>query len=280
MATKPGKKISVFADKLRGMQDTVNAAMADYKPGGVRVPEGIYTAKESAELREAKTSGNLMVARQFTVNDGEFKGLNIWDNLVIQNNPTGIQITRRWVEQHGFVWPEEDFAQIEPIVNEINEIGATVKLRLKFTPSQDPDRPYSNVDVLEVLDGVATQEEAPAADPDGAGEEVQPSDDDLIAFCASQGVEGVEDGMERADILTKMSEYTYKAGELTDDEVDMLKALGLEGYIEAEAPPPPPPPAKATPKATPKAAAKPAAAPARTARTTATHFGKGGKAKR
>ena len=272
MAKQTGKKISVFADKLRGMQDTVAQAMADYKPGGVRVPEGIYTAKESAELKEAKKTGNLMIARQFTVNDGEFKGLNIWDNLVIQNNPTGIQIARRWVEQHGFAFPEEDFAEIETIINEINDLGTTVKVKLKFSPSQDPDRPYSNVDVLEVLDGGAGGEAGEA------GEAVQPSDDDLIAFCASQGVEGAEDGTPRDEILEAMAGYNYDRATLTAEEVEMLEAVGLGDKIQAEAEPEPKPPKPAA--RLPQAAqARPAPAKA-PAKAPATHFGKAGKARR
>lgn len=279
MAKQTGKKISVFADKLRGMQDTVAQAMADYKPGGVRVPEGIYTAKESAELKEAKKTGNLMIARQFTVNDGEFKGLNIWDNLVIQNNPTGIQIARRWVEKHGFAFPEEDFAEIETIINEINDLGATVKVKLKFSPSQDPDRPYSNLDVLEVLDD--PRDAGDPARPDNAlmtdaGDALQPSDDDLIAFCASQGVEGAEDGTPRDEILEAMAGYNYDRATLTAEEVEMLEAVGLGDKIQAEAEPEPPKPAARLPQA---AQARTATAKA-TARTTATHFGKAGKARR
>lgn len=267
------KKISVFGDKLRGMQDTVNQAMADYKPGGVRVPDGIYTGRESAEMREAKSSGNLMISRQFTIVDGEFKGLNVWDNLVFQGNPIGIQIARRWMEQHGYAWPEEDLAEVETIVNEINEAGALVKFKVKSSANKnDPDRPWINVDVLEILEGgVEAQAEAEA----GAADEEQvpggPSDDDLIAFCAAQGVADVEEGMERADILTKMAEYTYAEAELTAEEIALLEAVELQDYIAKAAPPPPPKAAPAAAKKAPMAAqAKPVQ------RTTATHFGKSG----
>jgi len=257
------------------MQDTVTQAMSDYKPGGVRVPDGIYTGRESAEMREAKSSGNLMIARQFTIVDGEFKGLNVWDNLVFQDNPVGIQIARRWMEQHGYAWPEEDLAEVEAIVNEINEAGALVKFKAKSTPNKnDPDRPRINVDVLEILEG-GVEAQANAETGAEAADEEQvpggPSDDDLIAFCASQGVADVEEGMERADILAKMSEYTYTEAELTAEEIALLEAVELQDYIAKAAPPPPP---KAAPAAAKKA---PMAAQARPVqRTTATHFGKTG----
>lgn len=160
----------LFTDRLRKMQGQVAKAMETYTPGGVVVPDGVYDAKLTCELREAKESGNLMVSRTFTIAEGEQAGLNVWDNLVIENNDTGVQICRRWVETHGYQWPDEDFAQIEYIVQEINEVAPMVRVRVKTTVSKTDGGEYTNCTVQKLLDGSETEapaavEEAPAEAP-------------------------------------------------------------------------------------------------------------------
>lgn len=164
------KKVSVFGDRLRGLQEQAADAMANYTPGGVRVPDSIYLGKETAELRESASSGKLMVARSFVIAEGECAGLSVWDNLVIENNDTGIQICRRWVEMHGYEWPENNLGQIEEIVNEINEKSAMVRFKVKTTKDKNDDtREYTNVSVLSIEDSssetpAAEQSETPAAE--------------------------------------------------------------------------------------------------------------------
>lgn len=157
------QKRSLFADRLRGMQDQANQAMVNYTPAGVRVPDGVYNCKQACEMKETQ-GGKLKIARTFTVAEGEFKGLNIWDSLVIEGNETGLQIARRWVELHGVPWPEDDLAALEPIVNQINDAGLMVQIRSKTSGD------FVNVNVNKILDAAlptanATPPAAPAAKP-------------------------------------------------------------------------------------------------------------------
>lgn len=326
------KRTEVFADRLRAMSDQADAAMQTYVPGGARVPDGIYIGKESAELREAQSSGKLMISRTFTIVEGEFTGLNVWDNLVIEDNDIGLQLARRWIELHtsqetgeNYTWPEADLAGLETIINEIAEVGATVKLRVKTTLSKKGDGgEYTNATVQQILgvdDAVqseaipeqAPEQDAAAADDlesmdrnslktyiagnvelaskikvsikmtddaireairavigePAAAEEVSGVDiNDILTFCASQGIAEVNDSMNEGKLVEVMSGYGFTAGELTETEVEMLTALGLENNIQKPIPAPKPaeapkPAAPAQNRATaPKTTAAPASRPA------------------
>jgi hypothetical protein len=175
------ERVLVFTDRLRGLQQQAADAMANYTPGGVRVPDSIYIGREGAEVKESQSSGKLMVSRSFTISDGEYAGLNAWDNIVFEGNDVGMQILRRWVEMHGYEWPEGDLASMEVIVNEINETAATVRFKVKTTKDRNDDtREYTNVTVLEILAGEATtqaQESSPAAPADESPAEETAADD-------------------------------------------------------------------------------------------------------
>lgn len=297
------KRTEVFAQRLRAMQEQVSAAMQTYTTGGTRVPDGVYIAREAAEIREARSTGKLMISRTFTVAEGEFTGLNIWDNLMLESeSEVPIQIARRWVELHidpstgsPYVWPEEDLAKLETIVNEISEAAALVKIRVKTTPNRNGDGEWTNVTVLQLLDASPDQarpEQEPerAAEPsdesatsDGLDEmdrtalkafiaknrelaaaiRVKPkmTDDDIrsairealgnkdsepesekeavdvnaiLAFCSSQGIDEAKEGMAVEELVEIMSGYGFHADELMEDEVKLLKTLGLEGNIQQQ----------------------------------------------
>lgn len=204
------KKVSVFGDRLRGLQDQAADAMANYTPGGVRVPDSIYLGKESAELRESASSGKLMVARQFVIAEGECAGLAVWDNLVIENNDTGIQICRRWIEMHGYEWPEEDLGSIEEIVNEINEKASMVRFKVKTTKDKNDDtREYTNVSVLSIEDGSGTEgsEEQPEEQPEEQSDEGV----DLSSMSRSELKQFIKDNQACENIRVTVK--------MTDDEI-------------------------------------------------------------
>lgn len=82
--------------------------------------------------------------------------------------------------------------------------------------------------------------------------------EDLLAFCASQGISEVEEGMEAAAVIEVMATYQYKQEELTEDELAMLVAAGIPD-TNIIAPPPPLP--KAAPRPAPKAPAPKSSVP-------------------
>jgi hypothetical protein len=350
------KKVSIFAERLAKMQGAAETAMADYTPGGLSVPDSIYIAKETCELTEAKSTGNLMVTRTFTIIDGEFKGLNIWDRIVLEKavkdaneqltgehtlSDIGIQQCRRWMEQHGLAYPD-DLREIEGVVNAINDAAPTVKIRSKTTKKGDDE--YVNATILEVMDNIAgdaSPAQAEAATTTDTGEAVeaeqdglsgmsraelkawiaennltaaikvtlkhtdedvrnmireyianqpaeetaeQPADEvvdtaadeaaaaqlnDLLVFCASQGITEATEGMSLEEITVVMLTYQYKRDEITEDELALLTAVGIpEANIITPAPVPAAPKVSApkvgmpkAPVAKPAAPAKPAAKP-------------------
>jgi hypothetical protein len=195
------KKVSIFAERLAKMQGAAAAAMEGYTPGGLSVPDAIYIAKETCELGEAKSSGNLMVTRTFTIVDGEFKGLNIWDRIVLEKQvkdgngqPTGehmlsdigIQQCRRWMEQHGLAFPD-DLTQLEGVINAINDAAPTVKIRSKTTKKGDDE--YINANILEVMDNIAgdaSPAQAEAAPTSDTGAEAEVAQDGLSGMSRAE----------------------------------------------------------------------------------------------
>ena len=259
------KPLSAWADRLTAMQDGAKAAMENYNPSAfVEVPDGVYIAKETCELAETKpsdgTEPKLKINRRFTILEGERANLSIWDNLVIEDNEVGLQIARRWIEMHGFEWPEENLTQIEEIINQINQTAAVVKIRLKYTVSKkDNTRKFPNVTVAQILedyessqvqentDDVQAQEEQTAA-PDEDAERTA-----LITFAASQGIDDVNDSMNKDDIAAALAGWKFDGDEITPDETELLENIGLAGNIMHK----PKPIVKKAAQQVPKAPVKP-----------------------
>ena len=230
------QRVTVFGDRLKGLQEQAADAMANYTPGGVRVPDGIYVGREACEIRESQSSGKLMNSRSFTVSDGEQAGLNVWDNVVFEGNEVGMQIMRRWVELHGYEWPENDLGLLEQIVNEINEAAPSVRFRVKTIKDKNDDtREYTNVSVLEILEGKPeAAAEAPAeAEAEAPAEEASAEDnaaaDDLDSMTREQLKKYVASNAELAGairITIRMSDDDLKAA--------IRAALGTEAEAPAE----------------------------------------------
>ena len=254
------KPLSAWADRLTAMQDGAKAAMENYNPSAfVQVPDGVYIAKETCELAETK-SGKLKINRRFTVLEGEQANLSIFDGLVIEGNETGLHIARRWVEMHGIEWPEEDnLKQLEEIVTQINQSAPTVKIRSKSTESQDGTMMFTNVTVAQILedyessqvqentDDVQAQEEQTAA-PDEDAERTA-----LLTFAASQGIDDVNDSMNKDDIAAALAGWKFDGDEITPDETELLENIGLAGNITHK----PKPIVKKAAQQMPKAPVKP-----------------------
>ncbi len=198
------KRESLFKDRLKNMQGEAEAAMEDYRPSGEAVPEGIYFARQDAVLKPS-SSDRMMIARTFTVAEGDQTGRNVWDNLVIEDNPTGLQIARRWIERHEnpetgepYEWPE-DLVDLEDIVNEIAEAGFLVKISVKRTPNRDGTDFFTNVNVNKVLE--ADEGEPTETEPTETEPETETTDD------AGDVGEIDLDSMDRAELKALIAEY-------------------------------------------------------------------------
>ena len=351
MTQQQGGRVLIFKDRLSKMQNAAANAMAGWTPGGIQVPDSVYLAHVQAEMAESQSSGNLMITRTFTIVEGEFTGLRIWDHITLEQssqdddtikvpNTMGLTQARRWVEIYGIPWPEEDLSQIEEAVLQINEAAPICKIRSKKTKDRkDPTGQnfFTNVTVMEVVSyggelpivNESTQEttseenqSAPentqaetANEPDlldsmnraqlkqhlvnkdlegsihvtikwtdddirnairtalaetpGEPESIQETTPEenqsatesnydantLLAFCASQQISEVEDGMEIEQLTNIMKGYQFTREELTEEEITMLDVIGCgANIISKPAPLSPSVPAKTV---TPKMPVKP-----------------------
>lgn len=333
------KKVNIFAERLKKMQGAAASAMEGYVPGGVKVPDSVYMAKELCEMGESRSSGNLMITVNFVISEGEYKGLYAGNQYLVleqqvigeeTQQPTGermlsekgIQKARRWVEQHGIPFPENDLSALEDVVNFINEVSPLCKVRCTTNDKGTEDE-FQTSYILQVIDqmppmggavptstampvrSVAAPVNAPATTvpvvedgltamnraalrawinengltdtikltirdtdeiirqkirdfiasqpvetPTGATTETaQPaySVDDILVFCAAQGITEVTQGMDPNAIVEIMKGYQFIRQELTEGEITMLSQIGIPeaNIIDKPAPAPAPVPAPA-----------------------------------
>lgn len=284
-----GSKKSIFRKRLTKMQDAAADAMQDYTPGFQHIQDGIYEARITAEIRES-SNGNLMIAQTYTIVGGEYEGQKVWSNLMLEKiddetgeripNYNGIVFSRRWLESMGIEYPEDDLGQLEEIIEQINDCAPACKIKVRTTKSKLTEDEFQNVNIMEMLDW-GEEEGEEESEEEGEEEEEQTDDDDeeeeeseeeeeeseeeseeegefssedVLAFCASQGIETVDDEMELDDIIAEVLTYQFKENEITEEEKEMLLALGLpEEQIVPAKPkrqkPTPPKPKPTAPKA-------------------------------
>lgn len=290
-------KGNVFKNRLAQMQTAANDAMQGYIPGGLQVPDDIYNARVQGELTESQ-AGNLMITRTFTVMEGDYQGLKIWDHIVLEKldddgetripSYMGIIQSRRWLESMGIEFPEDDLGQLDEIITQISDCAPACRIRSKTSKSKNSDDEYTHVTVLELLDwgegnpveetteDIPTEDAAPEEEQGEEQIEEEGGDDitieDLLTFAASQGITELNDSMDGETIVATLLTYQYKENELTDEEKAMLIAIGLpEEQIIAAVPKQvkvTPPPKKTVAKTTTKTVAKTPPKPAAPKRAT------------
>lgn len=196
-------RVSIFKDRLAKMEQQAAAAMADYTPGGVKVPDSIYNARVQAELTEAQSSGNLMIKHIYTVSEGEYKGLKAWDYTVLEKkdengirtlNDRQIQNARRWVESCGYAWPES-IGDLEEVINAINDAAPLARIRLKTDVDEKTKDEFQHAKILELIaeegQTEAAAEAQPAAEEPAA--EAQPEGDELDGMTRAQLKQYIQD---------------------------------------------------------------------------------------
>jgi len=212
------------------------AAMNDSWTSGKRtangIPDGIYIMRlEKAELTVSK-NGNPMIRREHIVLDGEFAGDTVRDNLVLASD-IGSRMVVEWIERVGYEAPS-DPTDLPEIIETIQAEGPTVKAKTKKNGS------FVNVTVYGLDDGgvdegAATPEPEPEEKPKKAktkpkskakAKDEGPTLEDLMAFCAKNAVEGVDDTKSREEVIEAINEYTYPKKEATAEEVKLLTAIG------------------------------------------------------
>ena len=132
-----------------------------------KIEAGEYVAElTKAELKTAQTSGNLMVSRSHIITEGNMQGKTIYDNLIIET-PIGMAFLRKWFEAIQVEIPE-NIEDVEQTVSDINDNGYTAKINVRHSGD------FTNVDILEYLEGGSATEEAEEAEDtdEGSSDEV------------------------------------------------------------------------------------------------------------
>lgn len=237
-----------IADRLKKAQkawDDIEEA-----PGFDRLPEGEYVATlSSAEVKESQ-SGNLMISRQHTVNDGsEQDGRIIFDQLMLES-PIGKRQVREWFELFEYDMPK--LQDIPDLLEELLESEPSVRLSLKHVRDSDS---LVNVRVLELLEGSEdedadededaedeeteeeveeTDEEDEDEDEDEEDEEDEESDElnaRLLEFCATWDID-CSDEDDNETLIEAIKELEYAPKELDPEEKQLLVEIDAEDCIK------------------------------------------------
>lgn len=142
-----------FKNRLKKCEEAWKTGK-DKSPG---VPDGIYTMKlQKAELKESQ-AGNLMVAREHVVIDGEYTGVVTRDNIVIEGVENGMYYLAKWIELMGYEAPAE--------VTEIDETVKTIEADAPcYIAEVKINGDYRNVRIKELVEG-GEAASTPAAKP-------------------------------------------------------------------------------------------------------------------
>ena len=229
-----------LANLKSSYQDSKN--VYDTQFGGVKIPGGDYIAQlQKCELKEAKSTGKLMIQRQHIILSGDFPGCVVWDYLHLET-PMGFVFARKWIDQMGYTAPD-DPEEIEALVEEISKEKSRVKINLKNSGD------FTNITVIELLDNegdeTPTSKEDPTSEEAGeeeageeeAGEEEGDSELELL-FNLRQFVIAYElDGFEEAEtsdeeMLKEMIlSYPWKQEEMEAEEIELFKLAGIDDKI-------------------------------------------------
>lgn len=261
--------MSEYQKQLASMRKTWKASKKVYDTmfAGAKVPEGVYIAQvQKCALKESKSSGNLMIARQHLILEGEYKGTMLFDNMQLETE-YGPVFARRWIETVGYEAPE-DIEELPELLEAIAGEGPVCKVVVKHSGD------FVNVNVSEMLDsgildelGISTtvdpdeDDSAEGDDADEAAEQEEEaevveeekpkakakaktkakakakskkealSEKDLKEFCVSQDID-FEDSDDFDALKELISEFTYSRSELDAKEVKLLETLGLGDDIE------------------------------------------------
>jgi len=225
--------MDALESKLHAMQKNMKEAQKDYKPGGAGVPEPVpeddYSLVFKPTMTTSKEKGKLMVSWVFIVADGTYKGRKLYENTVLEGNESGSVnhagscVCRNFVEAAGEEWPEDDLKALKAVIEKINADEPQVDCKVTQVTSNGK----INNRIFPHLDSVSS----PAATPDTSSDS-RP----LVDFCTKYGISEltVDDTDETIVASLIASGMQWKEDELDTEEIEMLKANGLEGIIEVE----------------------------------------------
>lgn len=215
-----------YAAKLAEMADTYSAGVA----AADGVPDAEYIMQLQGAIMKESSNGNLMVSRQHLIREGELAGIVVFDNLVL-STPFGMANLVSWLKRLGYDAPE-DPVDLEPMIEQVANEAPMVKASTK---SKDG---FTNVRVLEVLEGGGESEAPPTGPPAAAGKTPVakkktaasktasgPGKAELMAFAQSFSLKGLDDNMDKDALVELINQFDYPAKDLEPADKELLKAI-------------------------------------------------------
>jgi hypothetical protein len=235
-----------FKARLKGMQQKMEELQEGYVPGGnsQQIPDDDYSLRVKATINEtSKAPARIQISFCFVVAEGEYEGVQVWNNCIIEDNKTGAQIARGVIEDLGYTWPADELELLEDIVNDITErsplIEATVRTKENAQGYMNSKIKINNV--LELPEGSEGGEvqtnEGPAGEetpgPD-AGEKKDLQKQALLDLAASLGIDGFTAENELADMIEalKACDLKYPKENFTEEELGLVTALDIANLVE------------------------------------------------
>jgi len=174
--------MSEYQKQLASMKKTWKSSKKVYDTmfAGAKVPEGVYIAQvQKCALKESKSSGNLMIARQHLILEGEYKGTMLFDNMQLETE-YGPVFARKWIETVGYETPE-DIEELPELLEAIASEGPVCKVAVKHSGD------FVNVNVSEMLDSGILDEL-------GISTTVDPDEEDSTSDEGDDGDDDDDDG--------------------------------------------------------------------------------------
>lgn len=236
MGTDFNAKKATFRDRFAKSRE--NAA----KPwGGDDIPPSVYFGKVKTYERGVSKNGRNQTKLELVIVDGDQKGLvaRQFQGLdpLDDGRDIGLDITLRTISFFGYELPESatELKDLDPILQAIEDEAPTVQF--KYTMKGD----FPNIELqkliesekaegegagAETVDG-GTETEAQAAAKSSAGFE-DSDHEKLVQFALEQGVDGVTDGMSKAEVAACFDGYTFWTNDCAAGDLKGTDAEGSE----------------------------------------------------
>lgn len=264
---------------LEGNDYGIQSARRWVEQHGCTWPEGNLSLLEDIinRINEAAPTVKFKVKYKADKKDPDTKWCNISIMSILDGHPDFSDITGDVVEvAEDVAETVEETVEVEETITDeydgmnrnqlkkfIADNDLDIRVTTKFTDDDIRNAIREAMGPAEIVEDEAEPEPEPESTVDK---------DTLLAFCASQGVENVDDTMTVGEIAAVMTNYGFEKNTLTDEEFDMLNDLDLADNIQIPEPKKaapvkkaPTPPAKAPTAPPAKKAPAPAVAPAKKA---------------
>ena len=203
----------------KGRNDSVNVDLSGVESSRKTIPEGTYTLTVNAANQKNSSNNNPMIAFEFEVADGPYKGVPLYENCSLQ--PQALFKLKSVLEALGFEIPNKAFD-----LNLRDLIGLTCEVEVGHEVYEGKKR----AQILEYL----------TPDLDDEEDEEDDDEDDLEDKLSELDLDELKDLAKDLDISASDIKKAKKAEALINlimdsaDEDDILEALGENSDEEDE----------------------------------------------